>query len=247
MKDALVFGGANSLDFFDVRLGIIRIPEVSLKLQEAQKIWDRQCGASFSFHSFLTSEDHTFFNNINLKSLCLSIVQLGLLDRYCRLFRAPQYMVGNVQNDSALQVATGHQTLTQLIINSRAAQMSRPMSVLQPVPSMAPAAPVMGLTLLNGQTLPQYQTFFKSKAETGETFYAPAHEAEMKMVRAMERAIDEFNVSKIIHVGPGQLDKSIVEALEPRELQIVESIDIDPMLGWFWREMRNAAPARAHA
>ena len=128
MKEAVVFGGQNSLDFYDVRLSVLRIPEVSLKIEEAQNIWDKSCGTSFSFQHFLSCEDSIFFNNINLKALSLSVVQLGLMDRYERLFRKPQYLVGNTQNDSALMVASGKVTLSELIANSQACGLVRPMA-----------------------------------------------------------------------------------------------------------------------
>ena len=229
MKNALVFGGANSLDFIDVRLGVVRIPEVSLKLQEAQQIWDRHRDDSFCFHTFLMSDDVVFFNSSGLKSLCMSIVQLGLFDRYCRLFRAPDCYIGNIQRDSALPVVCGRQSLAQLILNSSA--MGIPVDTSDPT-----------VTLLNGQILPRYQTFERLTVGDNENeHFTPVHEPEMTLVAAIEHAIDQRSVTKIVHVGPGQLDRAVTSALEPRELSIVESIDIDPMLGWFWRDMRHGA------
>ena len=63
MKEALVFGGHNALDFSDIRLSVLRIPEVSLRIEAAQKIWDEECRTSFSFHHFLSSEYSTFYTN----------------------------------------------------------------------------------------------------------------------------------------------------------------------------------------
>ncbi len=232
MRNALVFGGANSLDFIDVRLGVIRIPEVSLKLQEAQQIWDRHRDDSFCFHTYLMSDDETFFNNVGLKTLCLSIVQLGLVERYRRLFRAPDCYIGNVQRDSALLVLCGRQSLAQLIMTSTAMGM--------------PEAADDGVMQLNGQALPRYQTFERVIVGDDENeHFMAVHEPELKLATAIEHAIDEKGVTKIVHVGPGQLERSVSLALEPREISIVESIDVDPMLGWFWRDMRYGTLGRS--
>ncbi len=240
MKEALVFGGANSLDFIDVRLGVLRIPEVSLKLQEAQQIWDRHYNHdsfahSFSFHTFLASDDSTFFNNIVLKKLCLSIVQIALADRYRRHFRSPECYIGNIQNDSALTVVCGRQSLAQFIMANSGVELPNDDEM-------------SNLALLNGQALPRYQTFQREIVDTEDNeHFIPVCDPEMKLLAAIEHAIDEKDVRKLIHVGPGQLERFIVEALEPRELQIVESIDVDPMLGWFWRDMRHSAFSTANA
>src|SRR5688500_5325354 len=102
MKTAVLFGSGNSLDFKEVRQGLYRIPEISLRLEEAQCIWDKECVAGLSFQHFLTAENAVFFNNINVKALIHSIVQIGLFDRYKRKNRLPDFLIGNTKNDAAL-------------------------------------------------------------------------------------------------------------------------------------------------
>ncbi len=240
VRDALVFGGANALDFSDVRLGVIRIPEVSLRIEEAQEIWDENCGSGFSFHHFLGSDDQIFFKNLSLKTLSLSVVQLGLFDRFKRIFHRPQVLIGNVKNDSALMVAAGLMTFQELITSSRACHMVRPLSHLQPV----------GDLVLNGPILPQFQAFERmtvsvQTANGSAAAVAPAEvarmtaigEPNMSLKKILESVIDERRIERIIHVGPGLIDRSLVSEFEARDLQIVESIDIDPMLSWFWRDL----------
>ncbi len=250
MRDALVFGGANALDFADVRLGVIRIPEVSLKIEEAQELWDRNCGSGFSFHHFLASEDAVFFKNLSLKTLSLAVVQLGLYDRFKRIFHRPQVLVGNVKNDSAMLVAAGLMSFQELIMASRACHMVRPLAHLQPV----------GDLVLNGPILPQYQAYERlvvnvasaasaSQDGAAESTLASVDairmtslgDADMSLRKVLERVVDERRLERIIHVGPGLIDRAVIAEFEARDLQIVESIDIDPMLGWFWRDINNVA------
>lgn len=235
MKEVLVFGGQNSLDFLEVREGVLRIPEVSLRIEQAQKLWDSACGTSFSFQHFLSSEDSSFFNNIQLKSLSLAVVQLGLLDRYRRHFGESDFMVGNTQNDSALLVAAGVLTFQELIAKSQASGLIRPMAPLQ----------VANEPLLRGQCLPQYQAFSKAmraSAQGGATtsVFQPLGAADMSLKKTLQALIDSREVKKVVHIGPGLMDKSqALGEYEMRELQILESIDIDPMLGWFWQDLRK--------
>ena len=42
--DAVVFGGASSIDFTEVRTALRRIPEVSARIREAQLAWDKVVG-----------------------------------------------------------------------------------------------------------------------------------------------------------------------------------------------------------
>lgn len=251
MRDALVFGGANALDFADVRLGVIRIPEVSLKIEEAQELWDKHCGSGFSFHHFLASDDAIFFKNLSLKTLSLAVVQLGLYERFKRIFNRPQILVGNVKNDSAMLVAAGLLTFQELIASSRACHMVRPLAHLQSVGEM----------VLNGPILPQFQAFERvsvnvtaapgtGAAESAGVIAATETQrmvnigdADMSLKKVLERVIDERRLERIIHVGPGLIDRALISEFGARDLQIVESIDIDPMLSWFWRDLNQAAMA----
>jgi len=244
MRSILVFGGANALDFADVRLAVLRIPEVSLKIEEAQEIWDRCCDTTFSFHHFLASDDQIFYKNLSLKTLALAVVQLGLYERYRRLFGAPKVLVGNVKNDSALMVACGLMSFQEMIVTSRACHMVRPMAHLQPVDNI----------LLNGAILPQYQAFIldTTGGAAATAMATTIGEPDMDLRKILERTVDDQRAERIIHVGPGLIDRNLIADLELRELQIVESIDIDPMLNWFWRglqkeQTRAAAEAAAQA
>jgi hypothetical protein len=82
-KNAVVFSGRNGLDFNDLRMGALRIPEVSLRLREAQAILD-QNGIEIDLLNVITSDDEYFFRNIKLKSLMAAVVQVGLFDRYLK-------------------------------------------------------------------------------------------------------------------------------------------------------------------
>lgn len=229
MEDALVFGGSNSLDFAEVRFNVLRIPEVSLRLEEAQEIWDQISGASFSFQHFLNSDDHSFFNNINLKTLTLAVVQIGLYDRYVKNFRQPQVIVGNIENESAALVAAGKISLKEMIERSQACCTMRPMAPLF----------VASDLVLKGHSLPRFQAF-RSQREGAKVQYVAVSDPRMNLNEVIERVLESGEIQKIVHVGPGMLDKSSLINFEMRDIQLLESIDLDPMLGWFWSSSRRS-------
>src|SRR3954468_7812438 len=104
MRDALVFNGASNLDFQDIRTNVIRIPEVVVRIREAQKIWDSIATTSLDLANFIASEDAVFLGHIKLKSFATAVVQVGLLDRYLKTHALPEYLVGAVNGDSPLMV-----------------------------------------------------------------------------------------------------------------------------------------------
>lgn len=237
MTTAVVFGGLQSLDFQDVRENVVRIPEVRIKLEEAQSIWERHVNQDLGFHQFICSEDATFFNNISLKSLCVAIVQIGLYDRYKKHFKTPQFLVGDARNDSALLVAAEKISLTDLILRSRAA------GVVHPIES---AAAREGLPILTGQAFAMYEVYAQNAnaAEAAAEPFKATGMKEMDLAKLIRNLYHENSVRKIVNVGPGQLQLGIPSEDAASDMMTLESIDLDPMLSWFWKELRKA-PASA--
>lgn len=226
MLDAVVFNGIQTLDFHEVRWNVVRIPEVSVRIAEAQEIWDREDRSSFNFYNFLVSEDEVFQGNIKLKSLATAIVQVGLYDRYLRSFKRPKYLIGANNGDSPLAVAAGQKTLEELVVNSRACEMERPSSILQ----------LAETPFLSGMSLADYSLYAYSDEKGG---FEPVIENDKSFDAVAREAIDEQNVKKFINIGPGNLLISrSKEEFSLADIQILESIDIDPMLNWFWREVQ---------
>jgi hypothetical protein len=236
MTTAVVFGGLQSLDFQEVRENVVRIPEVRIRIEEAQAIWERHVNKELGFHQFLVSEDATFFNNMSLKSLCVSIVQTGLFDRFKKNFKSPEYLLGDSRNDSALLVASEKISLTDLILRSRAAGVVRPIET---------AASRDGLPVLNGQSFAMFEVYTKAViSETNNEPYKNAGLKEMDLAKLIRTLYHDHSVRKIVNVGPGQMQITIPAEDAANDVLALESIDLDPMLSWFWKELRKA-PASA--
>lgn len=227
MTDAVVFNGIHTLDFHEVRWNVVRIPEVSVRISEAQEIWDKEELSSFNFYNFLVSEDQVFQGNIKLKSLATAIVQVGLYDRYLRFFQRPKYLIGAGNGDSPLKVAAGLLSLEDLLKKSRACEMERPSSLLQ----------LADTPFLSGMSLADYTLYvFSPQKNTFETLIDGNKDFNV----VAREAIEEHRVQKFVNIGPGSLlINRNKDEYSMADIQILESIDIDPMLSWFWREVQQ--------
>lgn len=238
MSQVIVFGGNNSLDFSDIRYRVLRIPEVSMIIEEAQEIWDKATDREFTFHQFLSAEDLVFYRNPLLKSLSLSIVQLGLFKRFLRLNSNPEFLVGNLKSNGPISVAAGLKSLNDLVLSSEALQVPRPLSMIRSVDEIT----------LQGQALPEFQTFAKSinssmdSEQSQKIFYSPILKASYNVTAQLTHLIENKSVRKIVHIGPGAIDKStLFSDYNLHDVQITESIDMDAHLAWFWQNMKEAS------
>lgn len=232
MKDAILFNSLHSLDFQDVRFNVVRIPEVSGRLKQAQNIWDQVGDKSFNFHNLLLSEDSVFLSNIKLKSLVSAVVQVGLFDRYTKANKKPTYLVGVTNSDSAAKVCAGLQTFEDMIKESGALTVSRPTAPLQ----IASAEPILA-----GMKLADYGVFEKQT----ETAFAPIVVDGRDLKRVIHKIVDELEVKKIVNIGPGYNVSKLKDETLAADVQWLESIEADPMLSWFWNSMDRGLLAMA--
>ena len=157
-------------------------------------------------------------------------MQIGLYDRYVRRFGRPDYIVGSINGDTPLHVCIGEMPFEELILESAFAK---------------PVAPVKELfnnvenTVLTGISLSE-MVAFQCNESSGK--YEKVSEGKQELSKILSHLIEDCHVKKLINVGPG------ITALEPfhgdlalKDIQIVESIDADPMLSWFWAEMRRSS------
>jgi hypothetical protein len=171
-----------------------------------------------------------------LKSLCVAIVQIGLFDRFKKNFKSPEYLVGDSRNDSALLVAAEKITLPDLILRSRAAGVVRPIEMA--------TANREGLPILNGQSFAMYEVFSTLGIGDSAELYKSAGLREMDIAKLIRTLYHDHSVRKIVNIGPGQSQFAIPSEDAANEVLTLESIDLDPMLSWFWKELRKA-PATA--
>lgn len=291
----VVFAGRNGLDFLELRLGAVRIPEVSLRIREAQRLLDGMEAERIDLLGATVSEDESFFRNIKVKSLLAAIVQVGLYDRLVKSQRAPDVLIGNSNGDSALLVCAGQMTFEQMITSSSALQTlqlrqnSEPLKAapiagatstlpagaypqnlavgmgagatafsagasaqLVPGATLVPGiaaiqafdaetaeSNVMELPSLSGVSLTEYRAFIRAEdggmVEVGQPL--------MDVKRLIAEVVEHQAITRFINIGPAlALATSEYEIIGQSagadEVTIIDSIDLDPMLNWFWKQMR---------
>lgn len=278
----VVFAGRNGLDFLELRLGTVRIPEVSLRIREAQRILDGQESERIDLLGAIVADDESFFRNIKLKSLLSAIVQVGLYDRLLRSQRPPEVILGAGNGDSALLVCAGQMTFEQMILESQALQTLRPRLVavsanggseksdissqasaapgLLPVPGMqAPLEPLPSLVVGEAQSLSSFQaqgelpsltglslTEFRAFSRSEDGTFAELGQATMDLKKLISEIVEHQGVLRYINIGPAQTIQpleyhQIADAVGADEVTVIDSIDLDPMLNWFWKQMRPVA------
>lgn len=281
----VVFAGRNALDFISLRMGVVRIPEVSLRLREAQRILDGLDIERIDLLSIAVSDDDAFFRNIKVKSLLSAIVQVGLYDRLVRSQRVPDVMVGCVNGDSALLVCAGQKTFESMILSSAAVQSLAPLEkpaekidtlklaasngtdgnslgAASAVPlglvagaqvslmnlpmaasggtSEATAPPLTVLPSLSGVSLNEFRAFLRSEDGGGRVEIG---QPAMELRKLLTEVVEHHAVTRFINIGPGVALANgeyelIGEAAGADEVTVMDSIDLDPMLNWFWKQMR---------
>ncbi len=223
MRDAIVFSGSNVLDFYDVRVNVARIPEVIGKLRRAQKIWDLTETGSFDLVSCLLAEDRIYSGNLRSKAIASAIVQLGLLERYLKLYPRPLFYLGHANGECALKVATGHVSFEEMVrgFHWHKNQPSL-LTVDQPEP------------ILSGVSLTEYR-LYQREGGIEDWDYREVECDKTNIQRIITNLVEEQEVKKFVNVGPGsQYIQRYSQSMAHVDVQILDSIDMDPMLTWFW-------------
>lgn len=272
----VVFAGRNGLDFLELRLGVVRIPEVSLRIREAQRILDSLDVERVDLMGSVVIDDDAFFRNIKVKAMLSAVVQVGLYDRLLRTQRAPEVLVGSSNGDSALLVCAGQISFEDMIRNSEALHTFRPRelppqaenngalptglsaglstglestlaqgAIVAPLnlpTSQSIPLPNLALPNLAGMSLTEYRAF----ARTEDGGLAELGQSTMDLRRLIGEVVEHQTICRFINIGPAPMMsplefEQIGEEAGADEVTVIDSIDLDPMLNWFWKQVRPAS------
>jgi hypothetical protein len=234
----VVFSGRNGLDFIELRTSVLRIPEVTIRIRQAQAVLDTLELPRVDFFNVISSEDDHFFRNIKLKSLAAAVVQIGLFDRYVKNQRRPDFMIGNSNGDAAMLVCAGLMTFEDMVRGSQAVDTLKPQNVI-PIGAAAPIEMVLqAAPLLAGLSLTEFRALEAVQTETGLTF-ATCGEGAMDIKKIVAALHSERSVERFINIGPAAAVRTSEYKMISEDIESLDSIELDPMLGWFWRNVRT--------
>ncbi len=232
---AIVFSGLNGLDIEVERRAVARIPEVSIKIKEAQNLIDKiphqDHHEDLDLMSYMNSSNEVFLKNIKVKSLLASIVQLGLYERYRKNNPEPAFIVGNSSGDSALNVVTGRRSFKEMVLESQVVMD------LMPADSLETVAGLGQNVVLSGITLTEYD--FAVLDESG--VYKRVLEKYMNFNELFDEMVEEYEVRRFVNIGPS--NTLINESMKNDsfiDLELADVIEMDPLLGWYSSEINSS-------
>jgi hypothetical protein len=230
MKSVVVFAGRNGVDFSEVRTAVLRIPEVSIKIRQAQKVIDSM-GLDLDLVAIANSDDAVVNRHTSVKTILSSLVQLALFERSLRSQRKPNYLLGAANEQSVLDLIKG-ESLSSFVQKALAAEALEC--------SQADAGKVIPLTSQENLEFAVLEVTINENGQLkGANEVLRASEAKKLFVEMIEK----MNVTKFVNIGPSNaLASSKEEVLEP--VTVIDSIEADPILNWFWQGLR---PVTAYA
>ena len=241
MNQVVILNGPSCLDFADLRLNALRIPEVVVRIRRAQQVWDYAGLPSFEWVNFLASDDNVFLNSIRYKAVAAAIIQLGLFDRYVKKHGRPDFLMGDLKEDSPINVAAGFVSFEDYLLSSKAFQSTQHLEL----------APAGDLPVLSGMSLAEFGVLSRTdedeslleEADKLSDTYRVLKSDKSDIKSLLSTLIEELGVRRFVNIGPGsQLVHKGQDALLMSDVQVVESIDIDPMLTWFWPTIQSHHP-----
>ena len=247
---ALVIAGVGALEDQAQRELVIRVPEVSIALKEAQRCAD-QLKIPVDFLSLLIGPDQKFYSNLLARTLITAIVQSALLKRMLKTAALPEFLIGPANGDSAIFVATGQTDLMALVKGSQLftsflvtrVQPSSPRSNrnsatgaqkggLRVVKSAELPMGGGGAPLLAGVQMTEYRIFRRAGGSAINPTYLPLPDANLDFGSLLFSSLEKYAITELINVGPGGVMTTSLfqKKLTGLGIRVEESISLDPIL-----------------
>ncbi len=219
----LLYSGRRGLDDPATRISVLRIPEVSRKLKEAQRLVDEIIGASLKIdlYSYVQSSDSEFNSNASLKALVAATVQVGLFDRFVKYRSRPKFLVGPINGNSAMAVCAGMQEFRNFIENSDFCKENTLM-----------ARYTQQGTKLTGVKLEEYGALMWNP----EGFYQNLEVEKKEATKIVEELSLNNLLTQCVHLGPTyDFRQEEFANVGLDGLASMSSIEMDPILNSFWK------------
>ena len=218
MNSVLVFTGRSAIDGADFRWQLLRVPEVSKVLKEAQLTLDECLTNAKDLVAFIQQDNNDYLAGGLWRELCAQLVQIGLYRRYQKLYTKPRFIIGDASPVSAAPVCLGQQSLPELIFSFMAEVVKK-------------EEEAQSRDFLVGQ-----------KLETSKVYENKSNEfvvlSEGKSTIALlDVILKDYLLDQVITLGAAA-GLGTSESLS--ELGVVESVVMDPLLSWMLPYLKTA-------
>lgn len=219
MNSVLVFTGRTAIDGVDFRWQLLRVPEVSKVLKEAQQAIDLCVPNAKDLVSFIQRDNGEYLSGGLWRELCAQLVQVGLYRRYEKNYSQSRFMIGDAGPLSAAPVCFGLMTVTELI-NAFVEELAKQEQEAQ------------SKDFLVGQKLETAKIY---EIKDGVLNVYSEGKGTMALLDVI---IKDYLLDQVITLGS-------VASLGPADnlidLGIVESVVMDPLLSWMLPYLKTAS------
>jgi hypothetical protein len=218
MNSVLVFTGRSAVDVESFRWQLLRVPEVSNALKEAQTTLDTCLRGSLDLVTLMQSENTQFLSSGLWRSLASQIVQIGLYRRYQKIYAQPRFLIGETKASSAFSVCLGKVTLEEAVV-AFSEELSKKEEQLKSSDFL------IGHTLESASVYERVESVYRALVE------------DKQVTELLEAVNKDYLLDQVITLGSATALGGN-EALN--ELGIVESVAMDPLLSWLWPYLKAA-------
>jgi hypothetical protein len=218
VNSVLVFTGRSAIDGADFRWQLLRVPEVSKVLKEAQLTIDECLSDSKDLVSFIQQDNNEYLAGGLWRELCAQLVQVGLYRRYQKLYTKPRFIIGDASPISAAPVCLGLMSIQELILSFMT-------------------------ELVKKQEEEQSKDFLVGqKLETSKVYEYKNNEFSVLSegkgtIALLDVIMKDYLLDQVITLGAAT---GLGASENLAELGVVESVVMDPLLSWMLPYLKTA-------
>lgn len=218
ISSVLVFGGRSTVDCEEFRWQLLRVPEVSQVLKEIQGHLDKQMKNAIDITAFLMSDNSRYLSSHLWRDFASQIVQVGLYRRYKKHSPAPRFVVGETSGISALKVCMSQQTTYQMVTHFLEMLDERSKEAQQE-------------NFLVGHSLEALKAY---EYMDGQLFSISENKETISLLNDIAK---DHIIDQVISLGTCDF---IRKSESEKNIAVMESVSMDPMLSWLWPYLQSA-------
>lgn len=219
MNSVLVFTGRSAIDGADFRWQLLRVPEVSKVLKEAQATIDESMNNAKDLVSFIQQDNSDFLAGGLWRELCSQLVQVGLYRRYQKLYTKTRFIIGDASPISAAPVCLGMMSVQELVFSFMSELVKK-------------EAEEASKDFLVGQKLETSKVYENKNNE-----YYVLSEGK-GTVALLDVIMKDFLLDQVITLGSSV---GLTTSENMADMGIVESVVMDPLLSWMLPYLKTAS------
>jgi hypothetical protein len=231
---AILFSGVAMLDQRDTRQSLIRIPEVIQKIKQAQTVIDQLTNFSFDLHNCMHDDNQFLTSNPKIRRVLVNVVQLALYERHIKSYHKPHFFVGSLFNLSAIEHCLGFSYFDEFIRSVWFQDLEGSENEEVVFETQSKYQDIQKVHQLYNKKNNYYIYEFQQMDDT-ITEAKKMDEAD-SCEKILSKLISKYEVKQVVNLAPSDMMLSpIANPFLLEDIQLFNTIEIDPMLSWFYQ------------